>query len=183
MIYQVYAIDRSVRAALASSWDCSLVDVAVSFSVEFKCAEYIASKFRVASSELIFRGGKPREVFPPPLGSAQVKGIQTSNGFSHLRPHIIVICGPHVPNDRFGAQDGEKLEWNNDRGAFLFWPADLLPPNVSGGRRCQAGEKLRKNAPSALQRTSERSYAYAAMFPAKTFAMELSEGFDRDRNL
>ncbi len=137
-------------------------------------AEEIASELRAAGVE-IAAVVEPREVVSA-RGSAQVKGIQTSNG--NFTCDLIVICGPHVPNAGLVAQAGGKLEWNNDRGAFL--PADL-PPNVS-----VAGDAAGEMLPNALPPLSTHKRAFVCLcsdVSCKDLCDGIAEGFDQIETL
>ncbi len=60
------------------------------------------------------------------LGSSHVTGLRTKDG--EIACDLVVICGPRVPDAGLLHQAGAKMEWNEERGAFLSLG---LPANVS----------------------------------------------------
>ena len=127
-------------------------------------AEEIAADLRAAGIEIV-AVVRPEEVISA-RGSAQVAGIQTPTG--NFTCDLIVVCGPRVPDAGLVAQAGGKLEWSDERGAFL--PADL-PPNVSVVGDA-AGEMPAQRGPAALHATNGPSSASAPMSPARICATE-----------
>jgi sarcosine oxidase, subunit alpha len=137
-------------------------------------AEEIASEFRAAGVE-VAAVVRPEEVISA-HGSAQVSGIQTSN--SNFTCDLVVVCGPHVPNAGLVAQAGGKLEWSNDRGAFL--PGDL-PPNVS-----VVGDAAGEMKPNPVPPLSTDKRAFVCLcsdVSCKDLCDGIAEGFDQIETL
>ncbi len=72
------------------------------------------------------------------VASVPVESVVRANGDGHVtglvtetvthNADLVVMCGPLVPDIGLLAQAGSRLQWNQDKGAFL---AESLPPSVS----------------------------------------------------
>ena len=110
-------------------------------------------------------------------GNGKVAGIKTKD--RHIACDLIVVCGPKVPDVGLIAQAGGKLEWDEQKGAFV--PADLPPYVTVVGD--VTGESLRHRREATRPLTKESFICLCEDVTARDICDAIDEGFDQMETL
>jgi sarcosine oxidase subunit alpha len=141
------------------------------------CAEDAIADLRHAGVEVV------RTVTPESVVSArgrQVTGIETREG--SFACDLIVVVGPRVPDSGLIAQGGGRVEWNEERGAFI--PADLPPHIVAVGSVTGAGLQFAVPMPPYKAAPSKRDFVcMCSDVNTQDLCDGVAEGFDRIETL
>ena len=109
-----------------------------------------------------------------------MEGLRTRD--RELGCDLIVVCGHRVPDAGFITQAGGRVEWSEERGAFV--PVDLPPHITAVGEVTGTGLSAATVLPPQAVDWSKRNFVcYCSDVTTQDLRDGVAEGFDQIEKL